>query len=159
MEEFESKYKAALEYMRRIYPTLKGADKEDAEHYFPELVDSRDETIRKAIIGKVRALKSSNFKYFYDDVICDEVLDWLNKQRPEEWSEEDNVRYNSCLKRLQADSLLLPEETVNSLWFKKHCYKKPKWKPSEGQLKALKTVANAVYMEDLNSLFEDLLTL
>ena len=37
MEIYEQKYKDALAWMREVYPTLEGAAKENAEHYFPEL--------------------------------------------------------------------------------------------------------------------------
>ena len=47
--EYKKKYNDALDWMRKIYPTLTGANKEDAEHYFPELKESEDERIRKAI--------------------------------------------------------------------------------------------------------------
>lgn len=40
METYKQKYENALEYMRKVYPTLKGADKEDAEHHFPELKEN-----------------------------------------------------------------------------------------------------------------------
>ena len=36
--------------MRELHPTLTGSDKEDAEHYFPELKESEDERIRKELI-------------------------------------------------------------------------------------------------------------
>ena len=40
METYKQKYENALEYMRKVYPTLKGVDKEDAEHHFPELKEN-----------------------------------------------------------------------------------------------------------------------
>lgn len=42
----EKKYNEALNWMRKVYPTLKGADKEDAEHFFPELLDTLEESDR-----------------------------------------------------------------------------------------------------------------
>lgn len=41
--DYESKYKNALEWARGIYPNAVGADKEDLEHYFPELKESEGE--------------------------------------------------------------------------------------------------------------------
>lgn len=38
--DYEKAYKEALNWMRGIYPTLTGSDKEDAEHYFPELAET-----------------------------------------------------------------------------------------------------------------------
>lgn len=48
--DYEKKYKEAFNWMRSIYPTLTGTDKEDAEHYFPELKESEAERIREEII-------------------------------------------------------------------------------------------------------------
>lgn len=42
METFEKKYNEALGWMQKIYPTLTGTNKEDAEHYFPELKEQPD---------------------------------------------------------------------------------------------------------------------
>lgn len=53
-EQKAKKYDEALEWMRKVYPTLTGADKEDAEHYFPELQESDDERIRKAILSFIK---------------------------------------------------------------------------------------------------------
>ena len=46
---YKEKYEAALGWVRTVYPTLTGADKEDAEHYFPELSESEDDRIRREI--------------------------------------------------------------------------------------------------------------
>ena len=46
--EYEKKYKEALKWVQKLYPSFEGWVKEDAEHYFPEL-KSEDEKIRKAI--------------------------------------------------------------------------------------------------------------
>ena len=54
MENYEKKYKEALEWIREIYPTMTGCDKEDAEHHFPELKESEDEQIRKHLITHFR---------------------------------------------------------------------------------------------------------
>ena len=91
--DYEQKYKEALGWMRDIYPTLKGAEKEDAEHYFPELAESDDERIRKRIIGHLESIKMGC-------VICSvdtsEEIAWLEKQKeqkPAEWSEEDETMF------------------------------------------------------------------
>ena len=48
--DYEKKYNEALKLMRELYPGLHGAIKEDAEHFFPELRESEDERIIRAII-------------------------------------------------------------------------------------------------------------
>ena len=56
------------------------------------------------------------------------ILAWLKEELPEkqkeqklEWSKEDIERYLSCLQRLGTDNPDQPE-TINSKWFKEHCY-------------------------------------
>lgn len=70
---YEKKYKKALEWMQSLYDGLHGATKEDAEHYFPELKESEDERIRKAIIA-----------YISHDQHCGvsnvDMIAWLEKQ-------------------------------------------------------------------------------
>ena len=65
--DYEMKYNEALNWMRKVYPTLKGADKEDAEHYFPELSESEDE----------RMLREFN------DYLCEEIECRTNDLRDE----------------------------------------------------------------------------
>lgn len=108
IEEKAKAYDNALGWMREVYPTLTGATKEDAEHYFPELRESEDERIRKKLIG-----------IFTNQSLCDvynlkseDVLAYLNKQKehvPENeesgtrkeqkptWSEEDEKHINNIL--------------------------------------------------------------
>ena len=85
--DYEKKYKEALKWVREIYPTMTGCDKEDAEHYFPELKKTKDERIRKALI--------ENFKFFGgdhletskwgrdDDLLVTDILAYLEKQSEE----------------------------------------------------------------------------
>ena len=48
--DYEKKYTEALGWMQSVYPTMTGAVKEDAEHYFPELKEMENERIRKSLI-------------------------------------------------------------------------------------------------------------
>ena len=84
MNTYEKKYKEALGWMQSVYPTMTGADKEDAEHFFPELAESEDERIRGAIIDH---LKDNNLT---------EWAAWLEKQGKEECalksSKDEDVR-------------------------------------------------------------------
>ena len=54
IEQKAKRYDEALEWMRSVYPTMTGADKEDAGHFFPELKESEDERIRGAIIDHLK---------------------------------------------------------------------------------------------------------
>lgn len=49
-EEKAKAYDEALEWMKKVYPTLTGAAKEDAEYYFPELKESLDLIHREWIL-------------------------------------------------------------------------------------------------------------
>ena len=80
---YEQKYKEALEWMRSIYPTMQGADKEDAEHHFPELRESEDERIRKELYRYFRDLQLSSDREFSPSISVDEILAWLEKQGQE----------------------------------------------------------------------------
>jgi len=64
-EEKARAYDKALNWMRAIYPNLSGADKEDAEHFFPELRESEDERIRKEIITFICQFAPEHLKVKY----------------------------------------------------------------------------------------------
>lgn len=95
-EEKAKAYDEALAWMRELYPRLHGATKEDAEHYFPELRESEDERIRKAIIHYILYETKGNISEATEHV----WVTWLEKQKeqkptnsekPKEWSEEDDA--------------------------------------------------------------------
>lgn len=94
--DYKEKYEKALEWMKSVYPTMQGSDKEDAEHYFPELAENEDEKIRREL---VEYLKGD-----LDDVTTDDTdrwINWLEKQKPRDYRR-------------------LYEEVVNSDWFKEN---------------------------------------
>lgn len=78
-EEKAKAYDEALEWMRKVYPTLTGAAKEDAEHYFPELKKSDDERIRKAIVTLIKDLQ--HYSTNYAGVDLTDMLAYLEKQK------------------------------------------------------------------------------
>lgn len=80
MNEFEKKYKDALGWMRDVYPTLTGATKEDAEHFFPELKDSEDERTRKWIIEVINEVKFDE-DWCASTERCDKAIAWLENQK------------------------------------------------------------------------------
>ena len=135
---YEQKYKSALEWMRSIYPTMRGADKEDAKHYFHELCESEDEMIRKDI---VEYLKSRGASKRWDFNIW---IAWLEKQgeQPLAWSDEDEKMKSLIISTLTSMGTLNLEryhhmnldEVKN--WLKS--LKPNHWKPSEEQMEALK---------------------
>lgn len=145
---YEQKYKSALEWMCSIYPTMQGAEKEDAEHYFPELRESKDERIRKAILELVR--QSSEV---LDRQNQNNMITWLEKQGEQKpVKSEQNCYHNDGLyyaidilektfgkvEGYQSDDGKMEHqtaiETVNALYHKKPNH----WKPSEEQMEAIK---------------------
>ena len=81
--DYEKAYKEALNWIRSIYPTLTGSDKEDAEHYFPELHESEDERIREWIAN-----------YIHHGVFDEEehpkalkAIEWLERQKEQKPAE------------------------------------------------------------------------
>ena len=77
------KNKEAIEMVKQM--VADGQVSQDvAEKYFPEIAESKNDKIRKRLI-----------EYFGDDgewsngISYKEVRDWIEKQKPTEWSEED----------------------------------------------------------------------
>ena len=136
MEDYKKKYEQSLEkvkaydnalnWMRSVYPTMTDALKEDAEHYFPELKESEDERIRKALIQYIKYNVSVISGWRKEELIA-----WLEKQKdhedelekayktadevqyrkgfedgvasvkPAEWSEEDEKLLTDAIKYLE----------------------------------------------------------
>lgn len=86
-------YDKALEWMRKVYPTLTGADKEDAEYYFPELKESEDEKMLRTIIRGFENWKSNGMETFNNTKV-DDILAYLEKQKeqkPADLVEEEYI--------------------------------------------------------------------
>lgn len=97
--DYEKKYKEALGWMKSVYPTMTGAVKEDAEHYFPELKESEDERIRKGIIRNLEYLMDRAEGFVKNEL--KERIAWLKKQGEHtEWSEEDKKMIINICKNL-----------------------------------------------------------
>ena len=90
--DYEKKYKDALAWMRDLYPELHGAAKEDAEHYFPELKESEDERIRKALLKQFSGcIKDEEF--CHTGFTYAEITAWLEKQKERNWIPTDEQRH------------------------------------------------------------------
>ena len=99
--DYEKKYNEALKWMRELYPGLHGATKEDAEHYFPELLESEDERIRKELVNFLRS------PFIKENLTDEKVAPWLaylekqKEQKPAEWNEEDNLMLTAVIQTLE----------------------------------------------------------
>lgn len=137
---YEQKYKSALEWMRSIYPTMQGAEKEDAEHYFPELRESEDEKIAKELI---------RYLPYCDDIAKDTKerwIAWLEKKGEKFWSEEDEHYKNGLIGLIEDSKAGLPINFKGKAadkcidWLKS--IKPNHWKPSATQMSMLLAVLN-----------------
>lgn len=81
--DYKKKYEDALSWMRDLYPTMVGAVREDAEHYFPELAESEDERIRKMLVEQMKNWRKMAAENCVSEDIKDAnaALDWLEKQK------------------------------------------------------------------------------
>ena len=91
---YEQKYKEALERARMYHTGGSICDAHMAEVIFPELKESEDERIRKALID----LFSNNAKKDWRDIPTEKIIAWLKKQN----------------KKLDADKVI---EWLNNNWW------------------------------------------
>lgn len=87
MESYEQKYKAALEWMQGMYGGLHGKTKEEAEKYFTELKESKDEMIREKLIEFFKDW-GKRLSHCWGLSIPD-ILSWLEKQGEPKQEEND----------------------------------------------------------------------
>lgn len=88
--DYKKAYEEALERAKEFV----GKDVVEAmEYVFPELADSEDERIRKELIKET---EGSGVRLF-ETVTNEEFIAWLEKQKPAEWSYENEKRLeNIC---------------------------------------------------------------
>lgn len=114
--DYEQKYKAALEWMQGMYGGLHGKTKEEAEKYFPELKESKDEWIRKWLIRYFEQKSDNNV--IFADISLRDILAWLEKQSKPMWTDEDEKRLQSCIIALQGKGLMGGVDTIDTKWLK-----------------------------------------
>ena len=160
IEEKAKAYDETIEKLRDFYRDYDTVSllidvKEELANIFPELKESEDERIRKALI--------ENFKFFGGDrletskwgkddgLLVTDIIAWLEKQReqkPAEWSEEDEKLYKSALWHIKNSC---GNGGKNSGEFEVYNWLKSlkdrvlpqnTWKPSNEQLKALDYVCH-----------------
>ena len=113
MENYEKKYKEALEKAQRFYNNSVAITKKGLEDIFPELAESKNEMIRKELI---RAFQSLNTIDVWNGIKRSDILAWLEAQGEQKpagtekgakgnekeipisaWSEEDEKSVNIIL--------------------------------------------------------------
>lgn len=99
--DYEKKYNEALNWMRDLYPSLYGATKEDAEHYFPELRESEDERIRKEL---KEAFEAYDIESRWNGIPIRSIFAWLEKQKEQKPTQTNAEKeYVRTIKGIIAD--------------------------------------------------------
>lgn len=80
------KYEEALERAKSFIERGGEYDRQVMEYIFPELKESEDERVRKAINNMLPFIPDE--AYANNGVTKEGVLNWLEKQKPAEWSED-----------------------------------------------------------------------
>lgn len=133
-----SRYEEALERARKGMPM---------DEVFPELKESEDERIRKALIEVFKKKLERGYEWVEYGIPNRSVLDWLEKQieqQPAEWSEEDERIMNNCIGYIKA-SCLDANDLYECIDWLKSLRPQSHWKPSEEQMEALRAAAYEPY--------------
>ena len=161
--EYEKRYKDVLTWMESIYPELSHERQMEAEAFFPELAESKDEKIRKVLIDFFNRGAENGEQ---TNGVCDkDILAWLEKQEMQksDWNEEDEQYLLVCKNALAKyettdkwDSRIISHWLENKL--KAH---QNKWEPSDEQMNAVLEAMNIVGIltitgSKINSLYQDL---
>lgn len=128
--------KEKFEEAKRLYETANADQRYVLESLFPELRESEDERIRKAII-KFFTLSDDNADYQCCGVHYKDIVAWLEKQaqKPVAWSEEDKKMLDLTLfyldRYVKMKDVSKCETWLNSLRLQRQ------WRPSDEQMNAL----------------------
>ena len=98
---YEKAYKEALEQAKFYYGNCPSeSEKKKFEKMFPVLNENEDERIRKELISFVNK--------YYGEETKKEVLTYLEKQKPAEWSEEDERHLNTIIRAIHGAGNITP---------------------------------------------------
>lgn len=101
----------------KAWDFLDNDEKEAIETLIPELKESEDEKIRKAIIGHIKGLR---FYDSYYDVTPDEMIAWLENQGKPKWSEEDSSMQLTLIRDIELVSFISKEgKDERIMWLNK----------------------------------------
>lgn len=119
---YEQKYKEALEKARQFseHP-LQEDSSSIVEYIFPELKETEDEKIRKAVIEMIHDTPNIECEENYN-VRKEDALAWLEKQgeqKPVEWNERDERVLTEIINDVKFTQSKNPNSYMNQLLFKK----------------------------------------
>lgn len=83
----------AIDNVRSFIDQLTAECQESIHTLIPELAESEDERVRKALIDGIRQIRCKN------SVTQEQMLAWLEKQKPAKWSEEDENMLTGIIER------------------------------------------------------------
>lgn len=122
MENYEQKYKAALEWMRGMYGGLHGKTKEEAEKYFPELNESEDEQMRKELHIYLDWLDGRKDCAPRGEFTIRGMIAWLENQvekKSAEWTDSDEERFQHSLLATRTSQFYTEEDRAELVdWLK-----------------------------------------
>lgn len=157
--DYKEEYQNALERAKMILCNLPegSSSQRDNETIFPQLKESEDERIRKELIEAIERARVFDI----DKEVADRWIAYLEKQKkqkPAEWSEEDNRHINTIIRAIHGAGNITPiEGELAEKWFKSL---RPSWKPSKEQMETLKNCAYGVFQNGdgpaLRELYNDL---
>lgn len=157
METYEQKYNEIVERIKELHDAGNSLTKKQMEIILPELRDSEDERIRKDVLAFIRREGQHIDKYKWHKWIA-----WLEKQKPVEWSEDDEIGLeetmwcvNEAVQNAKTESDKQNAKTAEN-WLKS-LRPQPHWKPNKEQMKALWEIYQGGKAQaPIASLYEDL---
>ena len=170
--DYEEKYKKALATARKLYNMRGDWTNLEIESIFPELRESEDERIRKALMQNLKERFGTKGN-MGEGLDMPDVLAWFEKKKesqPIEWSKEDEdtikflishfcTCYPNRTFQFTTNEVISHDELLRKI---RHLRPQPQWKPSKEQIKgiecAIKTLQHQLNVGDkrLNSLYDDL---
>ena len=139
-----------MDYKEKVIALLNSQElskeqKEKLESIFPELSESEDERIRKALVDTFKFYDSPMNSPYLVDISKKDILAWLEKQKiekqgkqkPAEWSEEDEKIYQSIMDDTVQENQLNSNQTNWLRDIKYRYFPQPKQKWSEEDEKIL----------------------
>ena len=152
MENYEEKYKNALERARILQKANPDEQAIQAfvEDAFPELKQSKDENILREIKRYIKEQGDKPTGLPNGSVSVADMLAWLEKQKPVEWSEENEEKINKLFQFVQKieDFQGIPNRFEEYKEMLKSLRPQKQWKPSEQQMKALKDAVDEHWEPD-----------
>lgn len=152
MINYEQKYKEALELAKQVALTKENVVA--IEYIFPELAESRDEKIRKKLIRLFKDGYSQNSSAIFAGVKVEDIIAWLEKQKPVEWSEEDEKKINRITHLILSSKAFNREHRDEVIAIIKSLRPQKHWKPSKEQISILVKVMHCVSDTDTKVLKE-----